>query len=73
MKPKSGRKNVELKNYGWLNDGENPERDAARAKCRASNPPHKVTDVDVGPPHRGMEHVVTCEECGYVYRYDSSD
>lgn len=41
-------------------------------ECRAKK--HSVSDVDVGrPPNRGLEHVVKCEECGYVYRYDSSD
>ncbi len=64
---------TELRNLGWLNNGPNKERDDAIALCRSHNPPHRVTDIDVGPPNRGIEHVVTCETCGYVYRYDSSD
>lgn len=23
--------------------------------------------------HRGMDHVVTCDRCGYQFHYDSSD
>ena len=40
-------------------------------QCRALS--HTLSDVDIGPPHRGLEHVVKCQICGYVYRYDSSD
>ena len=39
--------------------------------CKADG--HETTDTDVGPPNRGLEHVVRCEKCQYVYRYDSSD
>jgi len=34
---------------------------------------HGRSDIDVGPPNRGTEHVVECEICNYIYRYDSSD
>lgn len=60
-----------MKDYGWLNDGPNTEREEAQKKCNALG--HKRTDKDVGPPHRGIEHVVTCPICDFVYRYDSSD
>lgn len=62
-----------LENLGWANaGGETYEKIClARDKCLALG--HERSDIDVGPPHRGMEHVVTCELCGYVYRYDSSD
>lgn len=57
---------------GWHNDErKQPVIDMARASCQALK--HEVKDIDVGPQYRGMEHVVTCELCGYVYRYDSSD
>ena len=58
-----------MEDLGWANNWrETPE---IVKKCRALK--HSRTDKDVGPPHRGLEHVVTCEICGYVYRYDSSD
>lgn len=61
-----------MTDYGWLNDGiVGGERSEAIRKCRELG--HKPTDIDVGPPHRGLEHVVTCELCQYQYRYDSSD
>lgn len=40
-------------------------------RCHALG--HAMTDVDIGPPHRGLEHVVWCDECKIFYRYDSSD
>ena len=58
-----------VKDFGWANSWQGePE---LVAKCREMK--HQVSDVDVGPPHRGIEHVVRCDICGYVYRYDSSD
>ena len=59
--------------FGWLNNGLKEDDAAIVAKCEAAHPPHKRTDIDIGPRHRGMNHVVTCETCGYVYHYDSSD
>lgn len=54
---------------GWANFwGESP---AIVKACREAG--HKTTDVDEGPPHRGMKHVVRCTTCNYVYKYDSSD
>ena len=60
---------VPLKNLGWLNCWE--ETPEIVTLCRKEK--HPVSDIDVGPPHRGIEHVVKCEICKYVYRYDSSD
>ncbi len=68
----------EKRDLGWLNSwfgktepAEYAEYNDIRQKCHDLK--HKVNDIDVGPPNRGVEHVVTCEICGYVYRYDSSD
>lgn len=59
-----------MKDLGWANSWS--ETPAEVTACREKN--HKRSDVDVGPPHRGMEHVVKClDGCDYVYRYDSSD
>lgn len=67
-----------MKNLGWMNSWfkqteppEYAEYNAILQNCRELK--HKVSDIDVGPPNRGMEHVVKCEICEYVYRYDSSD
>ncbi len=58
-----------VKNLGWANGWkEDPE---IVKECERLG--HKPSNVDVGPPHRGLEHVVRCDICGYVYRYDSSD
>lgn len=58
-----------LKDLGWANAWKDdpPEVKACKAKG------HHSVSVDVGPPHRGLENVVVCEECGIVYRVDSSD
>ena len=56
-------------NYGWANSWkETPER---VLQCREAK--HAILDKDVGPPNRGLEHVVRCSLCQIVYRYDSSD
>jgi hypothetical protein len=56
-------------NLGWANSWEDtPE---IVKKCREAK--HTRSDVDVGPRNRGLEHVVKCTTCNYVYRYDSSD
>ena len=58
---------------GWMNDtGEIGKRiDKYRAKCRALG--HITKNFDRGPANRGLENVVICKACNYVYRYDSSD
>lgn len=62
-----------LKDFGWANAGGAVAEaiDILRHLCREKG--HQPTDIDVGPPMRGIEHVVSCVTCGYVYRYDSSD
>jgi hypothetical protein len=60
-----------MKNLGWMNDWDWDNKPEEYIKCHELK--HKTTDVDVGPPYRGIEHVVTCEICNIVYRYDSSD
>lgn len=61
-----------LKDLGWHNDDRRkPEIDTALARCRAWG--HRALDIGVGAPYQGGEHIVSCERCGFVYRYDSSD
>ena len=58
-----------VKDFGWANGWkETPE---LVKKCKELK--HRVSDIDVGPKFRGLEHVVRCDTCGYLYRYDSSD
>lgn len=66
------QKEKPIADLGWHNaEVCRPRIDDALAKCRALK--HQREDVDVGPPNRGLEHVVTCYECRFRYRYDSSD
>ena len=58
-----------MKDLGWMNSWR--EDPPEYTKCVELK--HKRTDIDVGPPHRGIEHVVTCDICKIVCRYDSSD
>ena len=61
--------NKEMKNLGWANGWtEAPE---IVKKCKEAG--HQPKHEERGPRNRGLENVVTCEECGYIYRYDSSD
>lgn len=64
-----------LKDLGWANHwgGYNSEKTPTEVKeCRAAG--HKRTDTDIGrPPNRGLNHLVTCEQCGIQWHYDSSD
>ena len=58
-----------MQDLGWKNGWrETPE---IVEKCEALH--HETSDVDMGPPYRGLDHVVTCRICGYQYHYDSSD
>ena len=54
---------------GWANSWD--ETPDTVKVCRAAR--HTRSDKDIGPPMRGIEHVVRCDICRYVYRYDSSD
>lgn len=54
---------------GWANGWEKEPEIVSR--CRGYG--HKVSRVDNGPPHRGLDNVVQCEICWYKYHVDSSD
>lgn len=43
------------------------------ALLRCQEKRHKPKDEDVGADRRGIEHVVSCDRCKIVYRYDSGD
>ena len=57
------------KDLGWANNWKENQQEFE--DCLAAG--HTTSDVDVGPPNRGIEHVVRCELCRIVHRYDSSD
>jgi len=54
---------------GWSNEWRTTP--AIVERCQRLK--HRTSDADIGPPNRGLEHVVHCPICNYVYRYDSSD
>jgi len=58
-----------LVDLGWANSWK--EEPGLVEKCRSLG--HERRGWDAGPPNRGLEHVVICDICKYVYRYDSSD
>lgn len=60
---------AEMRNLGWANGWTEIPPEVKR--CRELG--HQPSHVDQGPPNRGLEHVVSCDRCRYVYRYDSSD
>lgn len=55
---------------GWCKNGEYYEPEIVK-KCRQEN--HERSDIDIGRPHRGTNHVIRCRICNYVYHVDSSD
>jgi hypothetical protein len=55
--------------FGWANGW--CETPAEIVRCRDLG--HRPSDTDVGPPYRGIEHVIVCDVCRIVYRVDSSD
>lgn len=60
---------AELQDLGWMNSWkQEPE---IIKKCH--NLGHIIIDIDMGSPYRGTEHRVSCKECNYFYKYDSSD
>ena len=63
-------KYVEL---GWANDWRETPEMVKQCQSLEHRKAGYVTDTDVGPPHRGMDHVVICHQCQYRYHYDSSD
>ncbi len=66
---RNSKKKKALKDLGWANNW----KSEPPAVKRCGKLGHKRKDVDVGPANRGLENVVTCRICNYVYRYDSSD
>lgn len=63
---------VKYLDLGWHNNPHcRPAIDAAIKRCTEKK--HLRRDADVGGGQRGLEHVVSCKECKFVYRYDSSD
>ena len=57
------------KDLGWANSWKETPQEAI--DCRAAD--HDTSDIDIGPPNRGIQHIVRCELCRIVHRYDSSD
>jgi len=57
---------------GWANTGGSIEAEieGRRAFCMAAG--HRLKDIDHSN-HRGTDHEVCCEPCGYKYHYDSGD
>ena len=58
-----------LQDLGWANEWR--EKPAVVVECERQC--HDTSNTDVGPKFRGLEHIVACEKCGYLFRYDSSD
>ena len=50
-------------------DGSLPVAEIVK-RCRALG--HKTIDTNRDPTWHGLTNEVRCDECGYVYRYDSS-
>jgi hypothetical protein len=62
-----------LKDLGWCNAGGDTERKINEicSECRGNG--HHTKDKDMSFYRNGSKHEVTCDLCGYVYHYDSSD
>lgn len=61
---------------GWANSWSDHEYPSIVRECNNKkhyNDKANYSDIDVGPKYRGLEHIVTCHICKYIYRYDSSD
>jgi hypothetical protein len=62
-------RDVAFRDYGWENGWSKvPE---AVEKCQQAK--HITSNIDIGPPFRGINHMVTCPICKIRYHYDSSD
>jgi hypothetical protein len=59
-----------LKFLGWAN-GWSDDPDEVKL-CKEEK--HRVTDQSDAPgvPYKCFVHTVTCDKCGYYYKYDSS-
>lgn len=61
-----------IEDLGWHNAGGRIGKiiDDCREVCLSLK--HQPIDKDLTWP-RGIDHEVTCNDCGYKYHYDSSD
>ncbi len=58
-----------MEQLGWANDWtKTPE---VVKKCWELR--HQPTRNDIGPPYRGLDNVVKCDICKYVYHYACDD
>lgn len=53
---------------GWYNTDHQPPEYTA---CQAAR--HQISDCDIGPPYRGINHLCQCAVCKIQWHYDSSD
>ena len=61
-----------MKDIGWLNDWlGSPREHPEYTKCREAK--HRISDIDIGPPMRGMDHLCECDICQIRWYYNSSD
>ena len=52
--------NEDLRDLGWANKGGETYARINEAVIRCRDLGHVSTDIDVGPPNRGIEPVVSC-------------
>lgn len=57
---------------GWENAGGQTEKNISSIVALCNGMGHNRIDIDHSN-HRGTDHQVTCEKCGYTYHYDSGD
>lgn len=63
---------IAFTSLGWMN-GWRPDDPAWAELKKCSDAGHVREDIDIGPPHRGIDHRVRCYTCGFEYHYDCSD
>jgi hypothetical protein len=68
-KPANDKKENIYKDLGW----ENGWREYPPEYKKCVELKHRQNDVDIGPPNRGIHHIVTCDTCKIKWHYDSSD
>lgn len=62
-----------MTDLGWMNAKGETEAEIMRVrKVCVEVLKHNPVDVDHSN-HRGTDHQVICDECGYTYHYDSGD
>jgi len=62
-------KKKKLKDLGWANGWAFAEKDYTSLIKKCTDAKHKR---NIKYDSRGYEHRVICEECGYIFHYDSS-